>query len=133
MTTLPARIIHMSVAKPWREVYAFAAKPENMPRWAAGLGAGFRRNGDDWVADGCPIGTVRVDFTPPNDFGVLDHIVTMEDGARVHNALRVTPNADGAEVAFTVLRLPGMDDKSFEADCAAVRKDLETLRDLLEA
>ncbi len=133
MTTLPARVIHVSIAKPWREVYAFASRPENMPRWAAGLGAGLTRDGEDWIADGGPIGTVRVRFAPSNDLGVIDHTVTMEDGLQVHNALRIVPNGDGAEVMFTLLRRPDMDDAAWEADADAVTQDLAALRQLLEA
>ncbi|MDF1635078.1 SRPBCC family protein [Mycoplana sp. MJR14] len=132
MTTMPARIIHASIARPWSEVYDFAVRPENMPLWASGLASGLRRDGEDWIADGGPVGNVRVRFAPKNDFGVIDHRVTMEDGLVVENALRVVPNGDGAEVMFTLLRLPGMDDAAFEADAAHVARDLETLKTLLE-
>jgi hypothetical protein len=127
-----ARIVHATIDKPWREVYAFASRPENMPKWAAGLASGLTREGDDWIGDGGPIGKIRVRFAPPNDFGVIDHTVTLESGARFENALRVVPNGDGAEVMFTLLRAPGMDDEAFEKDAAAIEKDLRTLKGLLE-
>lgn len=132
MTTLPARIVHISIERDWRSVFAFASKPENMPLWASGLASGLTQEGDTWVADGGPIGQVRVRFAPPNDFGVIDHTVTLENGATVENALRVVPNGDGAEVMFTLLRQPGMDDKAFESDARHVEKDLQTLKVLLE-
>lgn len=34
---------------------------------------------------------------------------------------------------FTLLRLPGTDDAALEADAAHIRKDLQTLKALLEA
>lgn len=132
MTTLPARIVHRAIACNWHAVYAFAGKPENMPRWASGLGCGLTRDGDDWIADGGPIGNVRVRFAPPNDFGVLDHTVTLPNGRVVENALRVVPNGDGAEVMFTLLRQPDMDDAAFESDAAHVARDLDTLAKLME-
>jgi len=132
MTTMPARIVHVSIARNWSEVYDFAARPENMPLWASGLASGLTRDGDDWIADGGPVGNVRVRFAEDNGFGVIDHSVTMEDGLVVRNALRVVPNGDGAEVMFTLLRLPGMDDAAFEADAAHVARDLRTLKALLE-
>lgn len=132
MSTLPARIIHTSIARNWREVYDFMADPNNMAQWARGLGAGLRPDGADWIADGGVLGEVRVRFAPRNDFGVVDHDVTMQTGEIVHNAMRVVPNGDGAEVTFTLLRREDMDDTMFEADAAAVTKDLETLRSLLE-
>jgi hypothetical protein len=132
MAVMPARILHVGIDRDWRQVADFVMDPANMPTWAAGLGSGLRRDGDDWIADGGPIGQVRVRFTPPNDLGVADHVVTMESGLVVHNALRVTPNGDGAEVAFILLRRADMDAAAFESDAALVDRDLATLKALLE-
>ena len=132
MPTMPARIIHRTVACDWRTVYAFASIPENMPRWASGLASDLKRDGEDWIADGGPVGRVRVRFAPPNDFGVLDHAVTLPSGVVVENAMRVVANGDGAEVMFTLLRQPDMDDATFEADAAHVARDLDTLTKLME-
>ena len=132
MTALPARIIHTTIQRDWHAVYAFAARPENMPLWASGLAAGLTRDGDDWIADGGPIGDVRVRFAPPNDFGVIDHTVTLPNGLVVENALRVVPNGSGCEVMFTLLRQPDMDDAAFESDAAHVARDLDCLARLME-
>lgn len=131
MATMPARIVHRSIDRPWRDVYAFAAAPENMPLWASGLASGLERDGDDWLAHGV-LGTVKVSFVPHNEFGVIDHTVTIESGLRVYNALRIVPNDTGCEIIFTLLRLPGMTDQQFEADAAHVARDLETLKILME-
>lgn len=132
MATMKARVIHISIDRDWQHVYEFAHNPENMPRWAAGLASGLKQDGEDWIADGGPIGEVRVRFTPLNPFGVLDHQVTLRDGTRVDNALRVTPNGDGAEVAFLLFQSPDMDDVQFSADAAHVQKDLHVLKAILE-
>lgn len=132
MATMSVRIIHRTINRNWRAVYDFAGRPENMPLWASGLASGLTRAGNDWIADGGPIGDVRVRFAPRNDFGVMDHTVTLPSGPVVENALRVVPNGDGAEVMFTLLRQPDMDDAAFEADAAHVTRDLETLKKLLE-
>ena len=129
---MEATIVHIGIERNWRDVYAFAARPENMPLWASGLGSGLEPDGEDWVAHG-PLGSVRVRFTPPNDLGVMDHSVTMETGVVVHNALRVVPNGDGAEVMFTLLKLPGVSEDQFDIDRDWVLKDLATLKQLLEA
>lgn len=91
----------------------------------------MRRDGDIWIASG-PLGDVRVRFAKSNDYGVIDHVVTMPDGLEVYNALRITPNGDGAEIAFTVLRLPGMSATELDRDAGLVSKDLETLKALME-
>lgn len=131
MATMISRIVHLAIDRPWREVYALASDPNRMPRWAAGLASGLRQDGEDWIASG-PLGDVCVRFAEPNDFGVVDHVVTLPDGMQVYNALRVTPNGDGAEIAFTVLRLPGMTEEDHDRDAAAVLADLKTLKGLLE-
>ncbi len=133
MPVMQSKIIHLSVEKPWAEVYGFTSDLQNMPRWAAGLGGGLKPDGNDWIADGGPLGEVRVNFAPANDFGVIDHVVTLPDGLKVYNALRVTPNGSGAEVSFTLLRLDGMTDEDFEQDARTITADLETLKSLLEA
>lgn len=132
MSVAAARVVHLSIDRDWCEVYAFASRPENMPRWASGLAAGLKRDGDDWIGDGGPIGEIRVRFAPENAFGVIDHTVTLADGTVVENALRITPNHDGAEVSFTVIRQASQDDAAFEADAAHVAQDLATLKRLLE-
>lgn len=116
-------------------VYDFTADPQTWPRWAAGLASGDLRQGPQgWVADS-PMGEVVVEFSPPNAFGVLDHLVRLPDGEAVYNPLRVVPAGPGeprCEVVFSLRRRAGMSDEEFEADAAAVLADLETLRDLVE-
>jgi hypothetical protein len=82
------------------------------------------------------MGQVTVEFAPPNEFGVLDHVVRLPSGEAVLNPMRVIPAGVGAgpcEVVFTVRRRPGMTSEEFEADVATVAADLERLRALLEA
>ena len=78
------------------------------------------------------MGRVVVAFAPPNDFGVVDHDVTLPDGETVRNPMRVIPNGDGCDVVFTVRRRPGMSDTDFAADVGAVAADLAALRTLME-
>jgi len=81
------------------------------------------------------MGQVTVEFSPPNEFGVLDHVVRLPSGEVVYNPLRVIPGGVGerrCEVLFTVRRRVGMSGADFDADAAAVAADLEALRRLLE-
>ena len=76
-------------------VYAIAADPEQLPRWASGLAeGGLRQTADGWVADS-PMGEVTVEFAPANEYGVLDHVVRMPSGEAVYNPLRVIPAGEG--------------------------------------
>ncbi|WP_422747429.1 SRPBCC family protein [Mycobacterium sp. WMMD1722] len=116
-------------------VYDFVADPQTWPRWAAGLAAGeLRRGAEGWEADS-PMGRVLVEFSPPNAFGVLDHLVRLPSGEAVYNPFRIVPSGPGeqrCEVMFTVRRRPGMTVEEFDADAAAVAADLATLRRLVE-
>jgi len=124
--------IGVYIARPPAEVYRFASDPRNLTRWAAGLARSeVRRDGDEWVAD-APFGKVRVRFVQRNSLGVMDHDVTLESGVIIHNPMRVVPNGEGSEFVFTLIRQPGMSDRQFATDKAAVENDLETLKDLLE-
>ncbi|MGG6895710.1 SRPBCC family protein [Rhizobium sp. BR 315] len=131
MSTMSAKIVHISIDRDWREVYGYASRPQNMPFWASGLAFGLTQDGGDWIAEGT-LGAARVRFTPHNDFGVIDHRVTLESGLQVYNSLRIVPNGDGCEVMFTLLRLPGMTEEQFAADAAHVLRDLKTLKELME-
>lgn len=116
--------------------YAIAGDPEQLPRWASGLAAGrLRQSADGWVADS-PMGEVTIEFAPPNEFGVLDHLVRLPSGEAVYNPLRVVPAGEGqprCEVVFSLRQRPGMSDEEFERDAATVGEDLERLRRLVES
>lgn len=125
------RIVSHPVAAPASAVYAYARHMENLPHWAAGLAANVRRDGDAWFTD-TPGGPIRIVMAPPNEFGVLDHDVTMPDGATTHNAMRVTPVGDASLLSFVVLRPPEATNAEFDRDCGLVAQDLKTLGTLVE-
>lgn len=129
--TRESRTIGVRIERPAAEVYDFVADVENLPRWASGLGKSFRREGDVLVAetDG---GTVRIRFVERNSFGVLDHYVTVPSGGELTMPMRVVANGDGSELLFTLVRQPQMTDEQFAADADWIRRDLETLKQLLE-
>ncbi|MCO5730189.1 SRPBCC family protein [Rhizobium sp. SSA_523] len=132
MQPMEAKCVHVSIDRPWAEVYDFAHRPECMARWASGLGAGLTQEGEDWLADGGPLGQVRVTFTPRNAFGVMDHTVHMPSGLKVHNAFRIVQNGRGAEAIFLVTRLPDQTAEQFAKDAAHVAKDLARLKEIME-
>ncbi|MGY4708750.1 SRPBCC family protein [Mycolicibacterium sp. CBM1] len=85
-----------------------------------------------WVAQSS-MGEIAIEFTPANDLGVLDHVVTLPSGEPVFNPLRVVPaGAEWSEVVFTLRRRPGMSDAEYAADAAAIAADLATLKRILE-
>ena len=132
MTTLhEVRHVSVSIDRPPNEVYAFASKRENLPRWATGLAGTIANVNGEWIAD-APSGKVKVRFAERNELGVLDHDVVLESGDRIHISLRVVPNGSGSEVVFTLVRQPGISDEKFDEDARWVKKDLDVLKQLLE-
>jgi Polyketide cyclase / dehydrase and lipid transport len=129
--TCESRYIGVSIDRPPDEVYAFASKPENLAKWATGLGESIQQVDGEWIAES-PIGSVRIEFTEPNALGVLDHDVILESGERVHNAIRVVPNGEGSEVIFILFRRADVSAEKFAEDAAWVQKDLGILKALLE-
>ncbi len=125
------RYLTISIERTPKDVYAFASNPENLPRWAAGLGQGIKRKGDHWeVKTGDS--TVDLHFTPQNEYGVMDHTVTLADGTEVYVPLRVIANGQGSEVTFTLYRQPDMTDADFVRDGGLMQSDLKALKALLE-
>jgi hypothetical protein len=116
MTTMPSRTLSIRIERPYADVYSFLTTPGSSDKWASGMDT-----------------TGTVTSTEPNEFGILDHTVHLPSGQDVYVPMRVLRNGTGAEVLFTVFRLPDMDDESFTADTEAVQKDLRTLKGLLES
>ncbi|MET9390628.1 SRPBCC family protein [Streptomyces sp. NPDC006624] len=131
ITTTRSRHLAVSVGRPAPEVYAYVSNPVNIPCWAPGLARSLERVDGRWVGES-PMGRIEVAFTPDNDFGVLDHDVTLPSGRTVHNPMRVIADGPGCEVVFTLRRQPWMSDEDVRRDAEAVSADLTRLKRLME-
>jgi hypothetical protein len=122
-------VITVSINRDWQDLYHAIWRPETFQSWASGLSEStLEACGDHWKAHG-PGGSVTIRFTDHNQFGVMDHYVSLSSGEEIYVPMRVFQNDAGAEVAFTLFRQPGMSDEKFEADAAWVRRDLAALRE----
>lgn len=131
MKAHPARVISETIDVDADTAYGYVCIMDNLPHWASGLATGVVHERDGWYADS-PMGRIRIDMAPRNAFGVVDHDVTLANGQRFHNAMRITPSGHGCVVAFVLLRMPDVTDEAFESDAAHVARDLMTLKALLE-
>ena len=129
--TYQVRHISVSIDRPPDEVYSFVLNPENVPKWATGLGGSIKKVKGEWVADS-PMGKVKIKFAEENKFGVLDHEVVLESGVTINNPMRVIANGKGSEIFFTLVRQPEVSDEKFAQDAEWVGKDLRILKGLLE-
>ena len=129
--TSEVRHLSITIDCPADKAYAWLAVPENFPHWAAGLATSLRQVDGEWLAES-PFGTMRIVFSPPNDYGVLDHRVYPEAGGEISVPLRVVPNGAGCELTLALFRMPDMTDERFAADAELVQKDLRFAKKLLE-
>ncbi|GAB3237717.1 SRPBCC family protein [Kineococcus gypseus] len=127
-----SRHLSVHVDRPVAEVYAFASDPANLPLWAPGLGGPLVHEDGAWSVL-TPHGRARLEMTPLNEHGVLDHVVTTPSGERVHVPLRVVADGAGSEVVFTLRRAPGTSEEEFEQDAERVNADLALLKQVVEA
>lgn len=134
METIASTSRHISthIDRPAEEGYAYASNPSNWPEWAHGLGSTIEEIDGQWIAESTSLGRVVVAFAEENEFGVLDHDVTLPSGEVIHNPVRVIADGAGCEVVFTLRRRPGMSDEDFQADADAVLADLTTLKHVME-
>ena len=129
--TFTSKRVNVSINRSADDVYDFASNPENLPQWAAGLSGSIKNINGDWIAES-PMGAVKVQFVDKNEFGILDHHVTLPSGETFYNPMRVFPNNSGSELIFTVYQRPDVPAEMFAEDVAAVTRDLKTLKTLLE-
>lgn len=131
-TNPASRHVSTHIDRPAGEVYAYASNPAHLPEWAHGLGDSVDRVDGQWVAQSSPMGRVVVAFAPENEFGVLDHDVTLPSGEVVYNPVRVIDDGAGSEVVFTLRRRPEMSDEEFRRDAETVGADLARLKRVVE-
>ena len=130
-TTHQVRHISVFIDRPPNEVYSFVSNPENLPKWATGLGNSIKKVNGEWIAD-APMGRVKVKFAEENKYGILDHEVVLESGVKIYNPMRVIAIGKGSIVFFTLIRQPEISDEKFAQDTQWVEKDLRILKELLE-
>lgn len=128
---MESRHISTRIDRPADEVYAYASEPAHLPEWAHGLGESVEEVDGEWVAES-PMGRVVVAFAPANDFGVLDHDVTLPSGETVRNPVRVIADGAACDVVFTLRRRAGTSAEDFGRDTDAVTADLARLKAVVE-
>jgi hypothetical protein len=126
-----SRHISTHIDRPAEAVYGYVSDPTRLPDWAPGLCGSVSSVDGRWVAES-PMGRIVLAFAPPNEFGVVDHWVTLATGETFYNPMRVVADGAGCEVVFSLRRQPGMSDAEFDRDAAAVLADLTALRKVME-
>jgi hypothetical protein len=129
--TVESRTITVRIDRPFDNVYEFLVDPANWNQWAFGLGKNIRRSADGWIADSDG-GVAKVQLTPRNSFGAVEHTVIRRSGQRVYVPMRLIANSSGCELLFTLFREPKISDVQFASDAGFVQRDLNGLKTVVE-
>lgn len=128
---MKSRTLNILIDRDPQKVYGFASNLKNLPKWAPTFCLSIKKSGGAWIAQ-TPQGPVKIRIAPKNRFGILDHTVIPAPGKEVFVPMRVVPSGKGCLVLFTLFQHPGMSAKQFAADSRLVRRDLKTLKSVLE-
>ncbi len=122
-----------SIPRPADDVYDFIRDPYNMPKWATAFCQSIKNVGGKWIME-TPLGPHEIEIVKMNAYRVVDHYVRPVDGdTETYVPMRVIANGeDACEVVFTLNQTPGMSEARFTDDAEMVRRDLATLKKVLE-
>jgi len=126
-----AKHITVSIECKPEEIYHFVRTPENSPKWLASFCLSVHVDADGWIIE-TEEGPMRFQFCERNEYGVLDHVVTLATGQQILNPMRVIPNGTGSEVLFTLYKRPEQTEEQFLQDASNVENDLHLLKQVLE-
>lgn len=137
MAILTTATVTTSIDAPYEAVVADLADASAHPEWATEFFAGPARPGeaDGEVLVNIPMmggeARMRVDAQP--EAGVID-LYLAPAGAPYGPPIpvRVVRNADGADVLFTLARMPGTPDEAWAGGLASMSKELANLKARLE-
>ena len=131
---LDYKICNLTIGRSCAEAYAFLADPRNFPVWGgADPGTGVKPlGGNDWRVH-VNGKTLVLRCTPPNPHGILDYQSFVEGTTPGRpTPLRVTPNLDGCDLAFTYFRRPEVTPEQFASDAIWLESDLLRIKTFLE-
>ncbi len=129
--TSAAHTLRLNLDARAEAVYAFVAKPENLPHWAPNFCVAVVRVDGQWRVQTAS-GTMLFRFTQPETFGVLDHLITLNSGEEIFVAMRLTARGASCEISITIPRDGDMSEPDFQRDLQSVEQDLYTLKCIVE-
>jgi hypothetical protein len=133
MDLLKSMSLTVSINRDPRTVYEFVSNLENLPKWASKAFQSIKQDKGEWIAE-TPQGSAKVDLAQRNDFGVLDHYVSLSTlGVEVYVPMRVVKNGiNGSEVIFTLFYTSHMSEEKFAQDVKMIEQDLKNLKNIME-
>jgi hypothetical protein len=132
MELLKSTSLTVSINRDPRRVYEFISNLENLPKWASRAFQSIKQVKGEWIVE-TPQGAAKVVLAQRNEFGVLDHYVSLPSlGVEVYVPMRVVKNGNGSEVIFTLFHASNMSEEKSAQDMKMVEQDLKNLKNIME-
>ena len=139
MPTGTTRTLATTIEAPFATVVADLADPFTHPRWGTEFFAGPAEATDGPAGEvrvNVPMmgGPARMKIDAAPEHGVID-LFLAPAGAPFGEPvpIRVIRNGDGADVLFTLARMPGMPDQAWDQAVASMSRELGNLKARLES
>lgn len=116
-----------------KDVVAFLAEVESLPRWAVAFAKSVRQSGDRWEVITGKDEVIGISIDADAAAGAVRFRMEPAPGVEAVAYAQVLPNGDHAEVLFTQFQQPGMTDEVFAQLVASVDHELTALKAVLEA
>ena len=113
------------------KLFDFLTNPENMARWASGLCQSVTKDGDQWLLES-KMGQLKLRIVSNKDCGTIDYHITPPLPIKIIAYTRIIPNGQGCEFLFTQFQLPLLPASFFEKQKDSLKKELTTLKDIME-
>lgn len=140
MTTAITDTVRVTIDAPLADVTSFLATAENHPLWGTEFFTGEAEQinpaafpGEVRVTVPAMGGKARMYVVADNANGIIDLYLAPGDAPYGDPLpVRVIRNGTGSDVLFTLARMPGQPDAAWEEGVAAMQRELEKLKALLE-
>ena len=127
---MKTKTLSISISCAPQKVYNFVSNLENFPKWVK-FCRSIKKSKMGWVMETLQ-GRMKIRIAAKNKLGVLDHYITDNSGVEVFVPMRVVPSLSGSEMTFTLFQMPNMLDKNYIKDIELVKKDLASLKNIME-
>ena len=118
---------------PASQAFAYLADPKNLPEWATEFCQAIELvDGEYWASTAEGKVLCRISAHEPT--GTIDFLAGPNQDQLMRWPARVFELPDGQTLfQFTTLHFPGISDKEFAIQCTGCEKELQNVRQVLEA
>lgn len=112
--------------------FGFLADGETLPKWAIGFAQSIERAGEDWVVTLASGHAMPLRIHADRRSGVIDFVSLPAPGCELPAHSRVLPHNGGTLYTFTMHQTADLPDDVFDAQVAALARELTVLKAQLE-